>query len=99
MIGIILGVLAAIGYIAAAWSGNAAYFTGTGGGMILLGIVGVLLFPKSVARYLGVILAAAPIAIIIGFFTGVFVPAIVFAVAAAVTAFVVKLFRPRARNV
>lgn len=99
MIGIILGILAALGYIAAAWSGNTAYFAGTGGGMIVLAIIGILLFPKSIARYLGVILAAAPIAIIIGFFTGVFIPAIIFAAAAAITAFVVKLFRPRARNV
>lgn len=99
MIGIILGIFAALNYIGAVWTGNEAYFAGTISGMIILTIVGVILFPKSVARYLGVILAAAPIAIIISIFTGTLVQAIIFAIAASIAAFVVKLIRPRARNV
>lgn len=99
MIGIIFGIIAAINYIAAAWTNNDAYWAGTGGAMLLLAILGVLLFPKSVVRMLGVILAAAPIAIIISIFTGALWQAIVVAIGATIVTFIVRLIRPRARMV
>lgn len=99
MIGILFGIFAAIGYIAASFTNAPAGWVGAGGGFILVTILGVLLFPKSVARYLSIILAAAPVAIIIGVFTGALVPAIVVAIGATIALFIVKLLRPRAREV
>lgn len=106
MIGIILGLIAAINFIVAAWTGNTAYFVGTVGTMIVLTILGVILFPKTVARFLGVILAAAPIGIIIGvlkFVTAegpsILWGSVILAVSASIALWVVKLLRPRARAV
>lgn len=106
MIGIILGLVAGINFIIAAWTGNTAYFVGTVGTMVILTILGVILFPKTVARFLGVILAAAPIGIIIGAFKfltaegpSILWGSIILAVSASVALWIVKLLRPRARAV
>lgn len=100
MIGILFGIFAAVGYIlAAATDAPAETWVGAGGGFILVTILGIILFPKSVARYLGLILAAAPVAIIISVFNHSLFPAVSVAIGAAISLAIVKLFRPRAREV
>lgn len=103
MIGIIIGVIIGINYTSAAWVNNVAYWSGTGGSMLLMTILGIILFPKTIARILSVTLWFAPLAIFVSVFSGGFpvstISAIIYALLAATALMVVKFFRLRAREV
>lgn len=104
MIGIIIGIITGLNYLGAAWVDDALYWSGTGGSMLILTLLGVFLFPKTIARILSVTLWFAPVAIIVSFFNGGAFPMniiapIVYGIAASIALAVVKLFRMRAREV
>lgn len=99
MIGILFGIIAAVGYIVAAITGDVVAWSSASIAFVLLTVLGVFLFPKTIARYFSIILAAAPIAILISIFTLQLLPSIAVAIGAAIALFIVKALRPRAREV
>lgn len=103
MIGIILGIITGLNYVGAAWVDDNSYWSGTGGSMLLLTVLGILLFPKTIARMLSVTLWFAPVAIIVSLFNGGFPMGTVwplgYGIAASIAIAVIKTFRMRAREV
>ena len=102
MIGIIIGIITGFNYLGAAWSDNTAYWAGTGGGMLLMIILGIVLFPKTIARIISVTLWFAPLAIFLSIFHDFPVDtiwAVAYAIANAIALAVVKAVRGRAREV
>lgn len=103
MIGIILGIITGLNYVGAAWVDDSSYWSGTGGSMLLLTILGIVLFPKTIARMLSVTLWFAPVAIIVSLFNGGLpmgtVWPIVYGIVASIALAIVKVFRMRAREV
>lgn len=108
MIGIIIGIVTGLNYISASWVNNSAYWSGTSGTMFILTILGIILFPKTIARILSVTLWFAPVAVILAIINGLMNPTlmpwniiapIVYAVVASIALAVVKFFRLRAREV
>lgn len=104
MIGIIIGIITGFNYLGAAWVDDTVYWSGTGGSMLLMTILGIILFPKTIARILSITLWFAPVAILVSFFNGGDFPMniaapIIYGIAASIALAVVKLFRMRAREV
>lgn len=107
MIGIIIGIITGFNYLGASWSNNTAYWAGTGGGMLVMILLGIILFPKTIARIISVTLWFAPLAIIISIlhdfanhsFPVDTVWAIIYAIANVIALAVVKSIRGRAREV
>ena len=103
MIGIIIGIIAGLNYVGAAWVNDTVYWSGTGGSMLLMIILGIILFPKTIARSLSVTLWFVPFAIIVSIFNGAFpmgtIYAAIYALAAGASLAIVKFFRLRARQV
>lgn len=104
MLGIFLGLIAALNYIFAACFNNSAYWAGMSTSYLILIVLGIILFPKTIMRILQMILGAAPIAVICAliFHLGNMEPllySIAVGVGAAISAAIVKAIRPRAREV
>ena len=103
MIGIIVGIIVGLNYVSATWVNDIAYWSGTGGTMLVMTILGVFLFPKTIARILSITLWFAPIAVFISVFNGGFpsstISTVIYALLAAVALTVVRMFRLRAREV
>lgn len=103
MIGIIIGIIAGFTYVGAAWSNDISFWAGAGGSMLLTIILGIILFPKTVARMLNLTLWFAPLAIIMSLFNGSFpvgtIYTVTYALIVAASLSIVKFFRLRARQV
>lgn len=103
MIGIIIGIIVGLNYMSAAWANDVAYWSGTAGTMLLMAILGIILFPKTIARILSITLWFAPIAVFVSVFNGGFpnstISVIIYGIFAAVALAIVKFFRLRAREV
>lgn len=101
MIGFIVGVFMAVAYTAAAWTNQTQYLWFAGGSMIVLTIVGIILFPRTVKNMLAAISFIAPIAVIgaaINHGWSSAWSAAVIAIGAWIATVVIAAVRPRARG-
>lgn len=99
MIGNILGIIAALGFLGAAFNGDASYFIGFIGAALIAVLVGVFLFPRTVGFTLMWIQFASPIAIIGGGLTngwGVFFGSLAVLILATVAGLIIGFLRPDA---
>lgn len=102
MIGIIIGLITGFNYLGAAFTNNDLYWAGTGSSMLLLTVLGIILFPKTIARILSITLWFAPVAIIVSLFNNFptnTVWTIIYAIGASIALAIIKFFRMRARTV
>lgn len=96
MIGIILGIIAAIGFIGAAFSGDYTWIAGLSGMLLILTLAGVFLFPRTIGLMLTSVQFVSPIAVIGGGITqgwGMFWATLGLALGVTIAVMVIGLFR------